>query len=116
MATQIQSNHYTWRACYGQSELDEMDAPHGFSSVDASRVVHLDLLDQAGRAAYVMQVPIGAEAIFRRRRQQAISAQGEEVLSQQTIHIIGWQSPESAAYLFLFEDGSVLLSSDFQAV
>jgi hypothetical protein len=111
-----QIRHYTWRACYGQSELDELDAPHGFSNVDTSQVMHLDLLDQTGRAVYVMQVPLGAQAIFRRRRQQAISAQSEEVLSQQTIHIIGWQSPESAAYLFLFEDGSVLLSSDFQAV
>lgn len=110
-----QTRQYTWRACYGQSELDELDAPNGFSSVDASQVVHLDLLDQAGRAAYVMQVPFGAQAIFRRRRQRIVNAD-DETLSQQTIHIIGWQSEQSAAYLFLFEDGSVLLSSDFQAV
>lgn len=105
---------YTWLAYYGESSLDERD-DNTFSRIDMAGITALALLGQDGRARYVVQIPTGAQAIFRRREQQIIDAQagGIDLL---TIHIIGWESESNRAYLFAFADGSCLLSDNFQAV
>lgn len=103
---------YTWRAYYGETLLDELDG-QAFSHLDTHGITSLVLLDRELRPLYAVQVPCGAQPIFRRREQQIIRA-GESVY--QTIHLIGWQHETEGAYLFAFEDGSCLLSDNFQAV
>lgn len=108
---------YTWRATYSENDsLDEKHAVGGFASVHLSRCTSLMLLDQAGNAIHVVDIPENATPVFFRRRRIAINVTDESSTPQGTTHCIGWKrSEEDAVYLFVFEDGSTLLSSDLQA-
>lgn len=109
---------HTWRALYSdQSYLDEQDAAQGFASVDQAQVQSLALIDsKEEKAAHVVDIPESAKAVFFRRRGMTLNITDESVTNRTTAHCIGWQTDTSAVYLFVFEDGSTLLTNDRQAV
>lgn len=108
---------YSWRATYSDgSHLDEEHAVGGFASVDLARCTHLALIDQSGNAAHVVEIPSGAQAVFFRRRRISVNVMKENSEPQATVHCIGWKrSEEDAVYLFVFANGTTLLSNDLQA-
>ena len=109
-------DNYTWRASYGDNDhLDEADAATGFSSVDQSRLKHLHLLNVEGAALHVVAIPGGAQAVFFRRRQVVVNFTENGHGPRGPVHCIGWKKDEEAVYLFIFEDGSTLLTDDLQA-
>jgi hypothetical protein len=118
------SDLYNWRVLVGEDtwigEYDEK-RPDGRGFAEIEGVVQsIDLIPTMGAAAeqtHSVVVPEGASPVFFRRRQLLVNmSEGTQELMQ-TVHCIGWkQGVKSAAYLFVFEDGSTLLTSDLQAV
>lgn len=108
---------YSWRATYSDGEhLDEEHAVGGFASVDQERCTALTLLYQGVVPVHVVHIPAGAKPVFFRRRRIAVNIFSEASEPHPTAHCIGWKrSEEDAVYLFVFEDGSTLLSNDLQA-
>lgn len=106
---------YSWRASYPNGEyLDETHAVGGFGSVDLERCTSLTLHGTV--PAHVVHIPAGAKPVFFRRRSIAVNIIDETSDPQQTVHCIGWKrSEDDAVYLFVFENGATLLSSDLQA-
>ena len=107
---------YTWRVIYqdGTStpEYDD-ERPDGrdFAEVSSKTIRAIVIADH-----YSVIVPEVATAFFTRRRTaEANLAQGTQQ-NYIKAHIAGWKSGESSVYLFIFEDGSTLLSTDLQAV
>ena len=78
---------YSWRAGYSSlvnkgtaislEYLDEAHAVGGFASVDLERCTHLALIDQAGKAAHVVEIPGGAKPVFFRRRRISVNVMEE---------------------------------------
>lgn len=102
---------YRWSAIYNDNTiLDERDTKQGFASVDQSRIKNLMLFSPKGSIGNVV-IPEGAEAVFFRRR----SIEPNKG-NRSTVHCIGWKNESSAVYLFVFDDGSTLLTTDLQAV
>ncbi len=87
----------------------------GWAEIDLHRVKTIALANPlASRFLHRVTVPSDTEPVFFRRRQIAL-ADGQEQ-GRSTIHCVGWKRGEEGVYLFVFEDGSVLLSTNFQAV
>jgi hypothetical protein len=88
----------------------------GFAEIGDKHVKALDIepLPQHLHAHRIL-VPDGAQPVFFRRRTIALDGSANEQ-GRSTVHCIGWKQEESAVYLFVFEDGSTLLSDDLQAV
>lgn len=108
--------YYTWQALYSDdSRLDEHDAVQGFASVDQERVAILSLLSN-GVPVHSVTISGGAQAVFFRRKSLVLNLMDESAKQGQTIHCIGWKRGEEAAYLFVFANGTTLLTSDLQAV
>ncbi len=108
---------YQWQVIYhDDSHIYEQDATHGFLSIPQEGVKHVLIVSLDGQSAYRVDIPSQAQPIFFRRRQVALSLLDESSTPQPTIHCIGWKQAEQAVYLFVFEDGSTLLTSDLQAV
>ena len=111
---------YTWIAVYeDETAVPEFDAERtdgrGFAEVDASRVRRLLLIGDPGQA--VVALPEGATPVFFRRRRIDVNLFTDEQTAPLTIaHCIGWQKDEAGCFLFVFGDGSSLLSSDMHAV
>lgn len=110
---------YTWRVTYQDgSSLHEFDAVNtigrGFAEVDSAKVKELKLASQ--NLTHSVEVPAGAEPVFFRRRRVAINLTDESTTPQPTVHCIGWKRGDEAVYLFVFDDGSTLLSDNLQAV
>lgn len=72
---------------------------------------YVDLVDTTGRTLYVVACQ-GRRPRFVRRRRLSVSLSGGPSEKGPTVHILGWEG----AWLFVFEDGSHLLSGDFNAV
>lgn len=116
---------WTWVALYDDgSRLFEYDetGSHGFTEVDLSRLrVFLLVPTQPGFSTHHVQIAPskGQRPIFFRRRSIQLAQDGSEV-EKKTVHCLGSQSTVQgvnvASYLFLFEDGSSLLTDDYQAV
>lgn len=107
---------YSWRASYGGTKhLDEENAAGGFSSVDQERCTDLTLLYMGLVPVHTVHIPQGAKPVFFRRRRIAINATDETGKPQAAVHCIGWKrSEEDAVYLFVFADGTTLLTNDLQ--
>lgn len=113
---ETQSDLYSWGAYYGDVEtLQEAQASQGFASVDQSRITHIGLL-LGENVEHVVSVPVGAEAVFFRRRSIEFSLTGQNNQQNAVIHCIGWRKAEQAVYLFVFGNGKTLLTDDLQAV
>lgn len=109
---------YTWHVTYRDgTTINEYDEAHpqgrGFADVDGAQVKTLVLSSPDVCASYRVDISQGALPVFFRRRRIEITPDGAG--TQQTVHCIGWKE-SSAVYLFVWGDGSTLLTSDFQAV
>lgn len=106
---------YEWHAHYQDGgELFEEDAQEGFASVDQSRILALELRTEARATTPTVFIPPGAQAVFFRRRSLVISPGDGSQAPGYTIHCIGWRRGEDAAYLFVKDDGNVILTNDLQ--
>lgn len=111
---------YTWSVEYHNGVIvpefdDERPDGRGWAEIDSSQVKYVRLHQADGWPAHNVTVPDNAEPVFfRRRRIEMDTNTNEQKLS--TMHCIGWKSNTSTCYLFVCEDGSTLLTSDFNAV
>jgi hypothetical protein len=110
--------HYNDETCL--HEVDE-NGQHGFADVDQSRLVAFQLIpNREGLPSPVLKITPDIRPIFFRRRTVTIDpANGGEV-GRSCVHCLGWQTTVKgtnvASYTFFFEDGSVLITDDYQAV
>ena len=113
---------YTWCVTYQDgTRLPEFDEGRpdgrGFAEVNRSQVkiVEIQGLNRSDLQAHRVSIPEGAEPVFFRRK-PAIAFQGTDAVNVSTKHCIGWKSDTDACYLFVFDDGSTMLSKDLMAV
>jgi hypothetical protein len=106
---------YTWNVTYEDgTRIDEYDADRpdgrGWAEVDQARVRRVEIEAYNDLiTSHVVHIPQNATPVFFRRRFIELGPDGE---SRRTVHCIGF----NFCYLFIFEDGSTLLSTDLQAV
>jgi hypothetical protein len=117
-----------WQAIYRDGTRvpefdDEETNGRGFVEVDSLQVKTLELLptmsnpeDRYRRPMHRVSIPDGATPVFFRRRTVTINNSDDFVIKKPTKHCIGWKKDEQACYLFVFDDGSTLLTTDKQAV
>jgi hypothetical protein len=118
---------YTWRVEYHNDviipEFDiERPDGRGFAEVNSEQVKTLELwplllspIDQQMIPVHRVSIPEGATPVFFRRR-FTIAFQGDDTPGVSVKHCIGWKKDDSACYLFVFVDGSSLMTDDFHAV
>lgn len=117
---QIQAKDaYQWRVTYQDGtttdEYDELRSDgRGWAEREA-KPVQAVTLTQDGVAAQSIPIPEGAEPVFFRRRFISLDPVTGEG-GRKTVHCIGWTHGEEAVYLFVNDNGSTLLTADFQAV
>lgn len=119
MITQAKET-YTWVAiCADDSFIGEYDRPdaRGFAEVDGLQVKQLKLESSNPhlRSHYV-EIPQGTTPVFFRRRRIEINPLNGQERGRSTVHCIGWKLDNTAVYLFVFDDGSTLLTDNLQAV
>lgn len=121
MSSMIQ-DAYMWRVVYADGTLtDEFDAARpdgrGWHEREGKPVkdIWLAWTHWEDNAVHHVSLPEGAEPVFVRRRRIVTGPDGTEC-GRETVHVIGWKQGERGAYLFIFADGSTLLSADFNAV
>lgn len=114
----IQQETYTWRAVYDDgSSFYQENAENSFADVDLPRVTTLLLLSLTEPGdSQRMDIPQGATPVFFRRRQLTVNIADETATQKHVAHCIGWKRDDEAVYLFVFDDGSTLLTNDLQAV
>lgn len=107
-------------------EVDEMGNDRGFATVDLARVKAIELAPmRQGISGGVVKIDqsSGMRPIFFRRRFIMTTMEGIEV-QRATAHCLGWQKTlevgdekrNVAVYNFFFEDGSVLITDDANAI
>ncbi len=112
---------YTWGAIYTDrpsvTEYGRVEG-RGFAEVESTRARRLVLLNASNPhlASHSVDVPPGAIPVFFRRRSIELDPLAGEEQSRRTVHCIGWKRDKQAVYLFVFDDGSTLLTDDLQAV
>ena len=109
---------YTWYVIDSDdcTSLQE-DEENNFTCVDQTKIKAVLLLPlQKLEVGHRVDIPKGAQAIFFRRRSIEINPLSGQESNRPTTHCIGWKNEESAVYLFVFQDGSTLLSNDLQAI
>lgn len=120
------TNSWQWRAHYADGSLfEEVDADgsvHGFGEIALDRCVAFELIPQRydlSSFLVVVDSVHGIYPVFFRRHTLGISLDGSNQGTHDVVHCIGWERREGwaeAAFTFLFEDGSVLLTADKNAV
>ncbi len=109
---------YTWRVIYqDETYTDEFDETRpdgrGFAELEDKPIIGIELHDFLKAVASVaFPHKEDVQPVFFRRRYIALTGIGE----RSTVHCIGWKWEESACYLFVFADGSSLMTDDLQAV
>ena len=93
-------------------------APHAaWADVNVPMVDSLLLIPRrAGLTQIACQVPHDATPLLFRRRYVELNVIGEQVVGRQTIHCLGYERDGVGSYTFAFEDGSVLQTSNRNAV
>ncbi|HTJ49434.1 MAG TPA: hypothetical protein VL443_08290 [Cyclobacteriaceae bacterium] len=118
MTVEYITNSYSWTIIYKNGNFfNEYDCAgkRKFSDIDIKDVKHLRLDPmEIGLQTHFVNIPEGAEPIFFRRTQIAFAP--EKVENLLTAHCIGWKKENTAVYLFVFSDGSTILSDDLQTV
>jgi hypothetical protein len=109
---------YTWRAIYDDDRTAVYENIHNsFADVDQARVKTVLLVPLTeGRAPHRLDIPQGAQALFFRRRRVELNPHDEQIQTLPPVHCIGWKKNTQAIYLFVFENGSTLLTENLQAV
>lgn len=111
---------YEWCVVYQDgTALHEYDHPDGYDWKDIGDkpikevwLLHPDLTNYGHHVA----IPEGTTPICFRRRYITINLNGEDAQPHKTVHCIGWKRDEQACYLFVFENGSTLMTNDLQAI
>lgn len=106
---------HTWCAIYHDGTIiDEYDATRpdgrGFSEIDSTQVKVLAL------SSHRVEVPAEATPVMIRRRATAVNLITDQRSILATVHCIGWKRGDTGCYLFVFEDGTALMTDNFQAV
>lgn len=106
----MQKDIHAWTATYNDgATVPEFDADRpdgrGFAEVDSTQVAMLTL------GPHRVAIPVDASPVFFRRRKIEVDTQ-----KLTTVRCIGWKRETCACYLFIFDDGRTLLTSDYQAV
>jgi hypothetical protein len=120
------TDNWTWRVVYTDgSTLDEHDeagVPRGFASVELSRVRTVMWLPlRSDRQGYAVRIDVtaGQRPILFRRRRVLVNLTTDAQEDGGTIHCIGYQQTvrgvNVSSYLFIYPDGSALLSDDQDA-
>lgn len=114
---------YTWHVQYQDgTATDEYDEARpdgrGWAEIGEKPVKDVWLMgpDLSVHSGYKMNVPQGATPVFFRRRRAVINLNNDSMTGQGAIHCIGWTRGEKGVYLFVFDDGSTLLTDDLEAV
>lgn len=112
---------YTWLAKYADGGyLEECtESNHRvYADLDLANVVCISW----GPNGVSMEKPgVSYIPVLFRRRMRGVNLVDEEIVSLPTIHGLGWEYTQnngstSGTYMFLFDDGSVLTSTDRNAV
>ena len=128
---------YTWRVIFEDGTLvEEYDLERsdgrGFAEIGEKPVKRLELeANNDNNFGYLhdlttshsMLIPHGATPVFFRRRRVEINPNTDEIQGSSTVHCIGWKREENegvpykiaAMYLFIYADGSTLVTDDLQA-
>lgn len=122
---------YSWFVIYtDDSSIGEYDQEEGlgFASVEHATVPSFES-DRVKRVKTLLllprniegppfgvDIPQGARPVFFRRRSIEINLTNDQTENRATTHCIGWTRGEQAVYLFIGDDGSVLLTENFQAI
>lgn len=125
---------YIWEAIYddGQSSLVEWERmengeiiQHGFREIALEQTTGMILHAIGGREGQgAISVKIdatgGMRPIFFRRHQSTLNFETGEVTKHEPIHVLGWQrtvhGTNVSSYVYIFPDGSLLLSDRHDAV
>ncbi len=110
---------FSWSVVLADGPMVSEEEAGSFAAV-AHRPVRTIILDpHAGSPPVFVRVPEGARPIFFRRRKIVLDPAGEET-DRRTITCAGYQTTEGgrnrAVYLFVFEDGTLLLTDRHDAV
>jgi hypothetical protein len=109
--TKPTTDAHIWSVTYHDGhKVAEHELPNFATAVDIGTIKRLDL-----SGVHYVDVPDGAEPVFLRRRCMAVDPNTDRA-ALSTVHCIGWKSKSDECYLFVREDGSTLLTSDFQAM
>lgn len=114
---------YHWVVTYQDgTHLQEFDEPgsigRGFAEIGDQPVKDIWLMrpDPNLNYGHHVTIPDGAMPVFFRRRRIVIDPVDSNVTPQLAAHCIGWKRGAEAVYLFVFDNGSTLLTNDLQAV
>lgn len=125
---------YIWEAIYndGQSSLVEWERmengeiiQHGFSEIALEQTTGMILHaigGKEGQGAISVKIDTegGMRPIFFRRHQSTLNFETGEVTRHDPIHVLGWQRTVDetfvSSYVYIFPDGSLLLSDRHDAV
>lgn len=109
---------YTWSVIYrDDTTMPEFDGNRrrGFKEADNGQIktVELKPLDNQPLPSHRVNIAEGATPVCFRRHKGMDSITNKP---DYTMHCVGFQCMYDACYLFVYEDGSTLLTSDLQAV
>lgn len=113
------ADNFSWRAHYNDGTVLDEEG-HGFADVDQNKLTAFELIPNVpGRNGYVLKCTPEIRPIFFRRRTLTVSMQSGKEIGRSCIHCLGWQKTVKgvnvASYTFIFEDGSVVVTDDFNA-
>jgi hypothetical protein len=96
---------------------DDLRQHRGFGEVDHARVVMLEWVHPVPGSEMRIAIPDGAEPVlFRRHLIRLFFNDSNTQTTLPAIYGLGWQLGKHEAYLFKLPDGSVLVSTDRNAV
>lgn len=113
---------YTWQVTYrdgtSTNEYDEVRPDgRGWHEREDKPVQTVALL-WTGETTEVASIalPDNSTPVFFRRRTLTVNPNTNERTQDPTVHCIGWKRGDKACYLFVFSDGSTLMTDNLQAV
>jgi hypothetical protein len=115
---------FLWKAHYTDGttldELDDDGVGRPFAAIDLLRLAALELLPQQEHVRrHILRIDDGRPIFFRRRRIELDPVEGIEV-GRSTVTCLGYQTTirgrNMQLFLFLFGDGSTLLTDNREAV
>lgn len=122
---------YMWRVHYTDGEIfpevTEAGEDRGFALVDLARVAAVEIIpmfDHLKSALVKIDAASGMRPIFFRRRYIGLNYMDGTETNRATVTCLGWQKTlfvggeerNSASYTFFFEDGSILITDDHNAI
>jgi hypothetical protein len=117
----VTNDAYMWSAYTStttcMSEYDHKEG-RGFAETNTLKIktIEIEPLVPGSLPTHRVDIPEGAVPVFFRRRKIELDPSAKNGEKRTTIHCIGWKHEEKAVYLFVFDNGSTLLTSDLQAV